>query len=153
MKNLPGSTTTYNGIDQAHESHPFDRLAINAANGGQEFMHKETPEGIPDYEIFVKPGAIMTVCHNISVDQGIANGTRVQILECNDDTILCRHVAGFRGDRNETFLLSRHKFEWGGEERAFHAGGIRKTRSQFPLIPGFVLTINKAQGLQIVKKL
>lgn len=147
LEKLPGETQPYYGIDQGHESHPADRLAINAAKSGAEYIHTQTPPGVADYKLLVKPGAIMTVCQNISVEQGIVNGTRVQILECEADYIKCRHITGYRGERGETFLLSRFKFQWGGEERAFNGGGIRFTRSQFPLIPGFVLTINKAQGL------
>lgn len=143
---MPGEVIPYLGIDQAHEDHPMDRLALHAAKSGAEYIHKETPPGVPAYELLVKPGAIMTVCYNISVEQGIVNGTRVQVIECGDHYIECRHINGYRAELGETFLIFRKKFEWAGEERAFVGGAVRRTRAQFPLIPGFVLTIHKAQG-------
>lgn len=137
----------YYGIDQAHVDHAYDNLAVHRATGGIENIHREIPPGGPPHELRLKIGAIMLVCRNVAKEMGRVNGTRVQILDFIDENLIkCRWVTGFRSDNNESFLLHRWTFEWGGAERGLVGSGIRKTRVQMPLIPGFVLTFTKSQG-------
>jgi len=89
----------------------------------------------------------MMIVANVCVAQGLCNGTRIQIVECADDIIWCRYIAGPR--EGQVFPLSRHMFTFGGEERINQEGGAERKYLQFPLRPGFALTINKSQGSRL----
>lgn len=150
LEKMLGRTRIYHSIDQAHAERPDDMLAINAADSNIENIYRKTPQGLPPHELRLKEGSIMTIIRNLSVESGLCNGTRVQITKLypeNNNIIKCRHINGPRGERGEEFILGRFRFEFGGEEAAINGGGVQWTRVQFPLRPGLVLTINKAQGL------
>lgn len=88
----------------------------------------------------------MMVIKNISIEDGICNGTRVQILEVDQasNIILCRILSGRH--KGELYALPRVRFEYGADARAPGEGRIKCERWQFPLRPGSAITINKAQG-------
>ena len=139
----------YRAVHRAYEDHPLDAIAVNVDDANIENMIRKDPSGWPPTNLRLKVGAIMLLIRNISIDQGLCNGTRVQIAELypdNDNIIKCRHVTGERGERGEEFYLFRYDFQRGGDERENQTGGIRMSRFQFPLRPGFALTINKSQG-------
>ena len=114
-----------------------------------ENLCRTTPIGIPEHELIVKVGAIMMIITNISMDNGLCNGTRVQILQLQPNTIVCKILSGRR--KGDDFVLFRHEFTFGGDPRAPKEGAIKCSRIQFPLRPGSVMTINKAQGNYIFK--
>lgn len=87
----------------------------------------------------------MMLIKNISVSKGLCNGTRVQILSLGSNIIICRYINGPRA--GDEFLLHRHRFKYGGKGRqAKKYGAVKWTRLQFPLRPGFVMTMHKSQG-------
>ncbi|KAL3121183.1 hypothetical protein niasHT_006212 [Heterodera trifolii] len=115
-----------------------------AANINQENLIRQTPPGIPQHQLRVKVGAVMMVTNNISVEEGLCNGTRVQVLKLLDNIIRCKILTGtHRGDEHD---LHKARFQFGGDPKALHEGPIRCERIQFPLRPGSVMTINKSQG-------
>ena len=148
LEEMMGTTRVYPSIDQAHAERPEDMLAINAADSNIENIYRKTPQGLPPHDLKLKEGSIMTIIRNLSVESGLCNGTRVQITKLypSNNIIKCRHINGPRGEKGEEFILGRFRFEFGGEEAAINGGGVQWTRVQFPLRPGLVLTINKAQG-------
>jgi len=108
-------------------------------------MNRETPSGFPPHELEVKPGAIMMLCKNVSTLVGLCNGTRVQVMDFKGNTgIVCRYLNGPRKD--QTFDLFRCEFEHGGGKKGENEAAFAWKRTQFPLRPGFVITVNKAQG-------
>ncbi|KAL3110848.1 hypothetical protein niasHT_014785 [Heterodera trifolii] len=115
-----------------------------AANINQENLIRQTPPGIPQHILRVKVGAVMMVTNNTSVEEGLCNGTRVQVLKLLDNIIRCKILTGtHRGDEHD---LHKARFQFGGDPKALHEGPIRCERIQFPLRPGSVMTINKSQG-------
>ena len=90
----------------------------------------------------------MMICKNISVMDGLCNGTRVQITRiCTDNLLECRHIYGPR--QGETFLISKTVFENSEGKVGDKETPFKWKRTQFPLRPGFVMTVNKSQGLLI----
>jgi len=49
----------------------------------------------------------------------------------------------------EIHFINRTYFEFGGDPDNPSEGPVRCTRIQFPLRPGCVMTINKAQGMHV----
>lgn len=91
----------------------------------------------------------MMIIKNISIIDGLCNGTRVQVVGFKGDHVLeCRYLNGPRLDT--TFYLYKCVFEHGGGTKGVNEAAFRWTRLQFPLRPGFVVTMNKAQGLLCV---
>jgi hypothetical protein len=77
---------------------------------------------------------------NFDKRQGLANGTRLQIMAMSEENLCCRILTGPRADANTRVLLPRIKFE-------HIPNGIRRglpfRRIQFPVNMCFAMTINK----------
>uniref|UniRef100_A0A914H4I5 ATP-dependent DNA helicase n=1 Tax=Globodera rostochiensis TaxID=31243 RepID=A0A914H4I5_GLORO len=124
-------------------------LANVAADADCENLSRMTPSGLPEHILRIKVGAIMMIIANISIADGLCNGTRVQILpgpkgRLTQHIIRCRILSGNkRGNEHD---LHAARFVFGGDPNAKHEGLIKCERVQFPLRPGNVMTINKSQG-------
>ncbi|KAL3106584.1 hypothetical protein niasHT_018226 [Heterodera trifolii] len=104
------------------------------ANINHENLMRQTPPGIPQHQLRVKVGAVMMITNNISVEEGLCNGTRVQVLKLYENIIRCKILTGtHRGDEHD---LHKARFQFGGDPKALHEGPIRCERIQFPLRPG-----------------
>jgi len=86
----------------------------------------------------------MMIIRNVDINNGLCNGTRVQIVRFHNDVVICRHIYGPRAGKD--FPLSRFRFRYGGDDDMDRYGGVQWERLQFPLRPGFVMTTNKSQG-------
>ena len=62
----------------------------------------------------------MMINTNVAVEDGLCNGTRVQILRMHDNYLWCRFVTGAR--KGQEFPLTRFRFQEGGEERINQVG-------------------------------
>jgi hypothetical protein len=130
-----------------HDDNASKLLEPNVAEMEHENLIRKTPPGIPEHRLRIKVGAVMMLTTNISVEQGLCNGTRVQVLSFGNDIIRCRILTGKR--RGKEVQLFRIKFQFGGDPEAIHEGPIKCNRVQFPLRPGMAITINKSQGNSI----
>jgi len=74
---------------------------------------------------------------------GLYNGTRVQITGIWANILFVKILTGNMRNADQEIIISRKKFEYG---RKRSEPGIKFTRTQYPLEPGFALTISKAQG-------
>uniref|UniRef100_A0A183CC21 ATP-dependent DNA helicase n=1 Tax=Globodera pallida TaxID=36090 RepID=A0A183CC21_GLOPA len=138
------SDRIYTSVDTVDPDSPIDVLALNVAERYIENIYGKTPPGMPEHSLQLKIGAVMMLIKNISVAQGLCNGTRVQIIALGDNIINCRYIQGPRAGTD--FTMYRHRFRFGGRGReATRHGAVKWTRLQFPLRPGFVITTHKAQ--------
>jgi hypothetical protein len=80
---------------------------------------------------------------NFDRKQGLANGTRLQIMAMSEENLLCRILTGPRADADTRVLIPRIKFEHipTGVRR-----GLPFRRIQFPINVCFAMTINKVQS-------
>uniref|UniRef100_A0A914H8H6 ATP-dependent DNA helicase n=1 Tax=Globodera rostochiensis TaxID=31243 RepID=A0A914H8H6_GLORO len=143
------SDRIYTSVDTVDPDSPCDVLALNVAERYIENIYGKTPPGMPEHSLQLKIGAVMMVIKNISVAQGLCNGTRVQIIALGDNIITCRYIQGPRAGTE--FKMYRHRFRFGGEREATRHGAVKWTRLQFPLRPGFVITTHKAQGQTLAR--
>jgi ATP-dependent DNA helicase PIF1 len=143
---MHGREMIFRSYDSPVIDDPADHLAVNIADRAIESLNRKTPQGFPEHSIRIKEGSIVMLIRNIDVDDGLCNGTRMQVVTWTDNTITLRYINGPRAERGEIFVLYRSVLTTGGEQRELQTGGVKWQRTQFPIRPGFVLTINKAQG-------
>jgi hypothetical protein len=139
-----GRTETLHAFDhRVADQDGDDPLAINRAEGDIEYIHSRTPSGLPPYELKLKKGMICVMICNYYPQAGLYNGTRVQIIDIQRNFLKVKILTGNMRNASQEILISRKKFEYG---RKRSEPGIPFTRTQYPLEPGFALTISKAQG-------
>ena len=105
-----------------------------------EYLHSLTPSGMPPHKLCLKVGAVVVVLRNLSLQQGVCNGTRLQVTAVQPNLLVGKILAGER--RGETVLLPKISLQQTeNDEMPF-----RLKRRQFPVRLGFAMTINKSQG-------
>jgi ATP-dependent exoDNAse (exonuclease V) alpha subunit len=117
-----------------------DPTAINAGQRDIEYIHSRTPSGFPPYELRLKVGMICVMNYNYDPKAHLFNGTRVQILQIQRNLLKVKVLTGISG---HIAYIGRRKFEYGNKRTE---PGIPFTRTQYPLEPGFCMTVNKSQG-------
>jgi len=118
-----------------------DPTAINRAQGEIEYIHNRTPSGFPPYALKLKRGMICIVNRNYDPRAGLYNGTRIQITQILRNLLKVKILTG--NTAGQEVYIGRMKFEYGKKRTE---PGIPFTRTQYPVEPGFAMTINKAQG-------
>lgn len=94
----------------------------------------------PYHRLLLKVGQPVMVIRNLSIAQGICNGTRLIILSISSLLLKCKILTGPR--MGDIVAMPRIKLIHGGD-RDFP---IPFSRTQFAVRPAFCLTINKSQG-------
>ncbi|GMF58154.1 unnamed protein product [Phytophthora fragariaefolia] len=133
-KRLSGDSHVYLSIDKVdddNEENFFER----------EVLHSVNINGIPPHKLTLKKGAPIMMMRNLNPDLGLCNGTRLRIIELKPHVI---HATIMTGERQgQHVLIPRIVFISDGDTREFP---FRLRRKQFPVVPAFAMTINKAQG-------
>lgn len=143
MAQISGQTYEYKSVDVLNgcpEDLALQAIQLNGADASMENINKQTPTGLPPHVLKLKIGTKVMLIRNLSVKDGLCNGTVLQIIKCTDTLIHCRMRTkqGFK-----TVLIPKVKFEHGHEK---DYRGTKFTRIQFPLRVAFASTINKSQG-------
>ena len=101
-----------------------------------DFLHQMTPNGLPPHDLNLKVGAIVMLIRNLSVRQGLCNGTRLRIISMSPNLL-----------QAEILLSGKRVFipriPTDSTETGFP---FKLKRLQFPLRLSYAMTINKAQG-------
>ncbi|KAE8881433.1 hypothetical protein PF003_g34407 [Phytophthora fragariae] len=106
-----------------------------------EVLHTVNINGIPPHKLTLKEGAPIMMRRNLNPDLGLCNGTRLRVVKLKPHVI---HATIMTGERQgQDVLIPRIVFVSDGDSRdsPFHL-----RRKQFPVVPAFAMTINKAQG-------
>ena len=109
-----------------------------------EYLNSLNPSSLPPYRLRLRKYCIVMLIRNISINEGLCNGTRLQIIDFSNHLLKCKVLTGdFRGNivfLNRITLFSENEYSF------------TFSRGQFPIKLAFVMTINKAQG-QTFKKI
>ena len=134
IEQLHGEARTYLSADSivSDEEQDFERYS-------PEFLHQQTPSGMPPHELTLKVGAIIMLLRNMQQLRGLCNGTRLRIRSMHE-FFLCAEVITGSGIGNVIFI-PRIDITPSESQLPF----VLKRR-QFPIIPAFAMTINKSQG-------
>ena len=102
-----------------------------------EYLNSRLPNGFPTHALHLKPGIPLVLLRNLDPKAGLCNGTKLIFERCLHNKVLECKIAG----TNQTVLIPRIVFIPKAGE--FTYGW---SRLQFPVKPGFAMTINKSQG-------
>ena len=100
---------------------------------------RATPRAFPPHILNLKIGAIVMLLKNWSIADGLCNGTRLRVVECNLNTVKCSVLNG--PNQGQEFIFCRTEFR-----SPEYFPGTRMRRIQFPFRLAFAMTINKSQG-------
>ena len=127
---LPGSEDVLRSSDQFDNNE--DSMRFNV-----EYLNSRLPNGFPTHALHLKPGLPLILLRNLDPKNGLCNGTKLifervlynKVLECKlagtDRTVLIPRIV---------FIPKAGEYPYGW------------SRLQFPVKPGFAMTINKSQG-------
>ncbi|POM79144.1 Helitron helicase-like protein [Phytophthora palmivora] len=106
-----------------------------------EFLNSLNFSVIPPHLIVLKVGTPIITIRNLNSDAGLCNGTRLRVVSLCERSIEATIMSGpFKGKR--VFIL-RIIFYNEDDDKEFP---FKLRRKQFPVVPAFAMTINKAQG-------
>uniref|UniRef100_A0A0L8GK72 DNA helicase Pif1-like 2B domain-containing protein n=2 Tax=Octopus bimaculoides TaxID=37653 RepID=A0A0L8GK72_OCTBM len=94
---------------------------------------------MPPHRLNIKVGAIVMLARNLSISQGLCNGTRMKVQRLHEHCVEASLVTG--SNRGRTVLISRIKLSPSDANIPFTLN-----RLQFPLQLAYSMTINKTQG-------
>ncbi|XP_074099927.1 ATP-dependent DNA helicase pif1-like [Cotesia typhae] len=103
-----------------------------------EYLNTLNPPNIAPYELRLRQYAIVMLIRNLSLSEGLCNGTRLMITQLGTNVLRCKILTGDRtGDVvfiNRITLYCENVYPFTFKRR------------QFPIKLAFCMTINKAQG-------
>ncbi|KAE9016911.1 hypothetical protein PR002_g13537 [Phytophthora rubi] len=106
-----------------------------------EVLHTVNINGIPPHKLTLKEGAPIMMMRNLNPDLGLCNRTRLRVVKLKPHLI---HATTMTDERQgQDVLIPRIVFVSDGDSRD---SPFRLRRKQFPMVPAFAMTINKAQG-------
>lgn len=102
------------------------------------FLNSLTPSGMPPHKLSLKPSSLVMLLHNISIQHGPCNGTRLEVVAMHQSTIKASSNSDLLLGR--CVLVSRIKLAPSDPNLPFTL-----ERTQFPVHLSYAMTINKSQ--------
>ncbi|XP_044745405.1 uncharacterized protein LOC123307240 [Coccinella septempunctata] len=134
LESFPGSIITCLSNDSIASGDEDDMM-----NYPEEFLNTIAPGDLPIHELKLKVGVPVILLRNLSLSEGLINGTRLLVLAVTDCLLTAKIVTGRFSGR--TVFVPRIDMSTTDETIPF----VLKRR-QFPVRICFALTINEAQG-------
>lgn len=131
---ISGNEKIYFSADSVVTEDPTDTLNFPA-----EFLHEQTPSGMPPHQLTLKKGVIIMLLRNLNPKKGMCNGTRLMVEELANNFIKAKILT--ECSRGAFVFIPRIDLAPSDTTLPF----ILKRR-QFPVIPAYAITINKSQG-------
>lgn len=99
---------------------------------------------MPPHLLTFRKGMVLVLMRNIDQYMGLCNGTRLQLISKVGENLKCTVLSGPMAKTGGYTLIPRVRFEYG--RKSDETNIDRFVRIQYPVIPAFAMTINKAQG-------
>lgn len=131
---LPEQKITYNSADSIITDDPENRNIYPT-----EFLNAQIISGMPPHSLHLKPGSIIMLIRNLDPKKGLCNGTRLIVDNLYVNFIKAKILTGTH--KGDLAFLPRIDLAPTDTDLPFTL-----KRRQFPVIPAFAITINKAQG-------
>jgi len=136
---MPGSSKVYYSID----SIVTDDVTVQNQYP-IEFLNSLTVSGLPPHKLILKENAVVILIRNLSTKDALINGTRMRVRGMHRHCIDCEVLTGTSA--GSRILIPRVLLRPSETLLPFSL-----QRQQFPIIPAFAMTINKAQGQSLSK--
>ncbi|XP_058809912.1 uncharacterized protein LOC131675084 [Phymastichus coffea] len=141
--NLLDETTekNYTSIDSTEncDNEGFNNILL------PEYLNILNPSSLPPYELRLRINSIIMIIRNLSISEGLCNGTRLMVLELANNILKCEILTGDK--KGDIVFINRITLYSSETDYPFIF-----IRRQFPIKLAFAMTINKAQG-QTFKKI
>lgn len=134
ISRLPNEPMIYYSADSVMSEDPDDEL-----NFPMEFLNDQTPSGMPPHVLLLKRGVPIMLLRNINPKKGLCNGTRMIVEQMSRSTITARIIS----ERNQGDLVIIPRIIIAPSDTGLP---FVLRRRQFPVIPAYVVTMNKSQG-------
>ncbi|XP_057291716.1 ATP-dependent DNA helicase pif1-like isoform X1 [Hydractinia symbiolongicarpus] len=140
LNQIPGDTHTYYSIDSvvSDDQEEIDLYPM-------EFINSLTPSGMPPHQLNVKVGCVVMLLRNLSLKDGLCNGTRLMVRNLRANVIDCEILTGIR--RGDRVLIPRVSLCLNDTNLPFQI-----KRTQFPLRLSYALTIKNRSQSQTFEK-
>ena len=128
------SERIYTGIDSTDNCNngELDEILL------PEYLNSLNPSSLPPYELRLRKHCIVMLIRNISIHEGLCNGTRLRIIDFSNHLLKCKILTGDNAGRivfiNRITLYCENEYPFTFKRR------------QFPIKLAFAMTINKSQG-------
>lgn len=103
-----------------------------------EYLNSLSPLCLPPHELKLRKYTIIMLIRNLSINEGLCNGTRLMVLKMGNNVLQCKILCGDK--KGEIVFLNRITLHSENEYP------FTFKRRQFPVKIAFAMTINKAQG-------
>lgn len=127
---------TLNGIDKSDAREEEATLRYS-----DEYLHSLTPSGMPPHKLKLKVGCIVMLIRNLSIADGLCNGTRLLVQRILRRVLTAKIITGDKKGSVVDIPRIQLNTSTGHSQLPFVL-----YRRQFPVRMAYALTINKAQG-------
>ena len=118
---------------------PSDTASVNNDALSIDFLNSIKVSGLPNHSLRLKIGCPVMLLRNINQNEGLMNGTRLQITQLMDFMVEARIITGEKVGK--TVYIPRLLINPTDKRLPF-----KMRRRQLPLSVAFAITINKSQG-------
>ncbi|KAF8080929.1 hypothetical protein N665_0914s0016 [Sinapis alba] len=109
-----------------------------------EILNSIKTSGVPNHSLRLRIGTPVMLLRNIDPNEGLCNGTRLQIIQLANQILQAKVITGTKV--GEKVWLHRLLLSPTDSKLPF-----KMRRRQFPLKVAFAMTINKSQGQTLAK--
>ena len=127
LDDLEGDTIEYECTDVIMPKKADDKTFIDKES------YTKYLDTIAPRQVFLKPNAQVMLTVNLSIDDGLVNGSRGIITECCDEIVKVQFKSGL------SIIISPNPYEYEDEI-------VKCIRYQFPLMLAWSITTHKCQG-------
>ena len=140
LKKIKSTERIYYSIDYV-KSKGCDQTDYNATlNYPIEYLNSLNIPGFPIHKLILKEGAIVMLVRNLSIQDGLCNGTRLKVKKLYKYNIKVEIITGTHV--GEIAYIPRIQLNTG----EYTSLPFILYRRQFPIVLAFAITINKSQG-------
>ena len=118
---------------------PSDTASVNNDALSSDFLNSIKVSGLPNHSLRLKIGCPVMLLRNINPNEGLMNGTRLQITQLMDFMVEARILTGAKV--GEIAYIPRLLITPTDKRLPF-----KMRRRQLPLVVAFAIKINKSQG-------
>ena len=137
LRQMTTEQRTFKSKDSLHSSNP---KLIHLYNKTR--LNNKSISGVPPHELNLKLGCIVILMRNLSVENGLTNGTRLRLIGFGDNELQCTILTN-NGHVGDIISIGERNFDVSVEQSGLR---VSFSRVQYPVCLAFAITIHRSQG-------